>query len=77
MAATLVLALAGLAAAYLWIAVHAHGFPVEFMDFDGDGRVSLRERVQSIDYGIRPADGGCTEVFALKDGLPFQIICPD
>ncbi|MBS8228068.1 hypothetical protein [Vannielia litorea] len=52
--------------------------PAVFIDLDGDGLVTPREALSSLDLGQRPAeiDGRrCTEIFELKDGETIRTHC--
>lgn len=68
-------------AAALGVAVIASlekGYAWADMDWDGDGRTSVREFLQSADIGVRETQPGgrpCREYYALKDGLPVRLVC--
>jgi len=67
--------LSGLGYAYL---AAQNPIPSEWRDLDCDGHVSPLEWLKGgIDYGMRPSKvSGCSELFALKDGLPVVVRCP-
>lgn len=47
-------------------------------DFDSDGKISIKERWNSIDVGKREAiqgDSTCIEYFQKKDGLTIKQVC--
>ena len=73
-----VLAIAGLglAAAAGMFRINTH--PEEFIDLDGNGFVSPREALRSLELGQRPTehDGRrCTEIFALEDSATIRTVC--
>ena len=48
------------------------------MDWNQDGKTSLREVVESTDIGARQVilnGTECVEYFFCKDGLPIKIVC--
>lgn len=54
-------------------------YPWAEMDWDGDGRTSLREFLAASDIGRRTVirDGvQCIEYYRYKDGLPLKVVCP-
>lgn len=74
----LVVALALLGAALALVL--SRGFGLEEMDWNNDGRTTIKELFRSLDIGKRPIliDGACcAEYFLLKDGMPVKSRCND
>lgn len=49
------------------------------MDWDGDGHTSLAEFFHTFDVGsrhVRAFERECREIYLLKDGMPFKLLCP-
>lgn len=67
---------------YGWLAIAAWraGYAWDEMDWNVDGRTSLREFFATNDVGRRPItrEGRmCVEFFLLEDGRPLKTSCPD
>lgn len=59
--------------------VFTKGYSWKEMDWNGDGKTSLAELLESsdIDYrSIRRDSVECIEYYRLKDGLPVKVSCP-
>jgi hypothetical protein len=55
------------------------GYAWRQMDWNGDGRTSLREFLHASDVGTRPIRQGgrvCVEFFELRDGRVRRVECP-
>ena len=53
-------------------------YEYSIMDWNQDGKTSIREVIESTDIGSRQImlDGTeCVEYFSCKDGLPIKIVC--
>ena len=62
----------------LGAAIVASPFAWSDMDWNGDGRTSVTELLESADVGVRATSQGgqaCTEFFSLKDGLTLRVRC--
>jgi hypothetical protein len=60
------------------LAVERQGFAWAEMDWNQDGKTTLREFFMSSEVGERPiarGDEACVEYFHYKDGSPIRVAC--
>ena len=67
---------------YTWLAISAWraGYTWEEMDWNEDGRTTVREFLATNEIGRRPVTRNgrmCVEFFRLEDRRPLRITCPD
>ncbi|HLS47965.1 MAG TPA: hypothetical protein VK012_05560 [Gemmatimonadales bacterium] len=65
---------------YAWLATTAWrlGYSWPQMDWNDDGRTTIREFLSSVDVGRRPVTfrgRTCTEYFRLEDARPLRVDC--
>jgi hypothetical protein len=66
---------------YGWLAISAGraGYSWDEMDWDSDGRTTVREFFATNGVGRRPITRGgrmCVEFFRLEDERPLKVTCP-
>jgi hypothetical protein len=73
------IAISLLAAAVIGMETVGKGLSISEMDWNGDGRTSVGEFLDTMNVGVyrTQADGReCRQVYATKDGVPLKELCP-